>query len=327
MALPLTPATPNASAIVIATDASEGMWGAELAVEGSPRPPPLTAPVVSKWTSIKTRLHPHLRHLSLREVVQRARCSRPWPRHLNVHVTHLETLAASLAVQHLASLFDLREATVVVLTDATACKATFQKRGSMRPSLATAYEPALRLQLRTGCTILAAHIAGTSNVWSDLESRRWQQRLREPLLNPITTARVAPEWRKWVQAHHTVDLFADPHSALLPQFVSFNGAPPALMADALSSDWLRLARRGPLWVFPPTPLLHQVATRVASLHPLPQLTVLTPHKPHKSWWRALQRVTGLQARTAPALFVVTEAGEPLAHPSMWTLWSSLPLSA
>lgn len=330
-AWPLAPPLPSPRSLVLSTDSSSTGWGSELIFESSPQPPPLAAAAVTSWHTIRQHLLPAACPPTPAAVAAASRCSGVWSaQQRSSHITSLEMSAAALAVEHLAQTLDLRGAHILLLVDASAAVATINRNGSARVALDQALLPLARLQMRLNCHVTSARISSAENVWADRLSRHMlaeETAVEDPrALQPATTARAAPSLASLASAVCRVDLFASADSTLMPSFVSLSGAPPAMASDAMTQDWGRLARLGPLWIFPPPPLLPRV---VALLRQLPHLQFLlvTPHWPLRPWYQALLAMRHLRVYALPSDAIASATGGTLPYPQTWTLWAPSSISA
>jgi hypothetical protein len=326
-ARPAKPPRTSTASLVIASDASLEGYGALLMLESASRPAPREAPAVSSWKAIRHLLRPEFSHLDAPALESQCCLAGLWSRsQASEHITRLELSAVVKAVQHLEKVLFLEGTHLFVLTDATAVRSTLHRGGSVRPQMAEAYAPLQQLLQRTGATMSAGHIRGVANLWADRLSRQrpeLPQSMYMPSAKSLAVARLAPQFHKWFNPSHAVDLFASPSAHVCNRFLSYDGVSPAWAADAMTADWQRLAREGPLYVFPPPALLEKVVMRLIALMPI-RFTLVAPFFPHQRWCRMMMRATGMTTRTLPSDAILHQRGSPVVWPGVWITISSLP---
>ena len=323
----LLPPTPSSASLVLASDASDSGWGAHLVLDHHSTPPPLLAAAASEWARISQRTS----LASAEAAIATLSTHGVWSAaERQLHITAREMTAATRAVLHAATFFRLEHAHILVLSDSSAVVATINRGGSQRASMAAAFAPLRELQQRLGIYVTASHLPGVNNQQADALSRLHDDSDDDdrspPSRSALATARISPDVLSSLRgnASFSCDLFASQSDHVAPRYIAWRpellarGSLPPLAYDALTLDWTRLARGGPLYAFPPPSLLPRVVARLNVLTHLHGV-LITPTTPNAHWWLPMARRG--TPRTLPTDSITEPDGTALAWPASWTSWT------
>jgi hypothetical protein len=172
--------------------------------------------------------------------------------------------------------------TILIRTDSTTSLSYINKQGGTRSlSLLNLATEVWNWCLNKNIAIQAQHISGIHNVTADMESRRtyfknqWQ-------IKPEIFQEINQHW-----GPHSVDLFADRTTRLLPKYVSWLPDPDAIHTDAFSIQWKN-------WTIPfanpPWNLISRVLRKIIQER-VPRITVVVPYWPSAIWFPILQQLS------------------------------------
>ena len=196
-----------------------------------------------------------------------------WPPDLtssHINVKELRTVWIALQKEP-----DIRDGTVLVLSDNTTTVQCFNRQGSSRsrPLMSTS-ELLLEEAHRRNLSLKAAYLAGVDNTWADALSRG-----STTSINWSLTPTCFNDICRWVGTPQ-VDLFASHSNHLLPSFLSLTERTPAGGPDAFKVDW---GKWNFVYLFPPphTQVMLQV---VAKLEKFPgQALLIAPYWETQPW--------------------------------------------
>jgi hypothetical protein len=200
--------------------------------------------------------------------------------------------------------------TILIRTDNTTSLSYINKQGGTRslPLMELATK-VWNWCLSKNITIQAQHISGIHNTIADMESRRtffknqWQ-------LKPAIFQKIDSIW-----GPHSVDLFTDRTTKLLPRFVSWLLDPDAIHTDAFSLQWKN-------WTIPfanpPWNLISQVLRKIIQEQP-PRITLVVPFWPSAIWFPLLQQMAVSSPLLLPPQAVQTTSTRT-THPLLPQNW-------
>lgn len=222
-----------------------------------------------------------------------------------------ELKAAHLALQSFPT---LKNTTILIRTDNTTSLSYINKQGETRslPLLNLATE-VWNWCLANNIIIQAQHVPGVENTIADVESRRtffknqWQ-------IRPQVFKQLNQLW-----GPHSVDLFADRTTKLLPRYVSWLKDPHAIHTDAFSCPWTTW---GNLFINPPWNLISRVLSKLIN-EEIPQVTMVVPYWPSAIWFPLITKMA-----TQPPLFLQAQdiqttspmTKHPLQNNWMLSVW-------
>lgn len=279
-------------ALRVATDASQGGWGSTL---DQPAVSPLQTPLQTP--------SPFPSSDSWQQI------SGPWlPPQLRLwHITHKETAAVLLALVHW--LPQLRNQRVLLLSDSSVTVAVVNNGCSRSQTLFLLTRQIWDLAAQNNITLVARHIPGLINP-ADKPSRSYDRhswRLTDSAWSFLCqTVGRSPD----------VDLFADPSTALLPQFGSFHPHPSSL-GDAFCLNWalFSLPYANPPWSQIQRVVDHATECQVRTL------ILVTPDWPSRHWYHILRRHSSLSfLLPLPSVLPTPLARKRRLSPEPFTHW-------
>ena len=198
------------------------------------------------------------------------------PEEASLHINCLELLAVSKALH--SWLAHVQNNRILVATDNTTVVAHINKQGGTHSrSLFNLTQDLLLWLHEHNVQLRARHIPGRFNAIADRLSRSHQVLNTEWQINSMILFRIFNHW-----GTPTVDMFATPHNAQLPQFVSPVPHPRALAVDALSQPWDNRW----MYMFPPFPILSQVLRKLRN-SPQSEAILIAPLWPSRPWFPQL----------------------------------------
>ena len=205
-----------------------------------------------------------------------------------------------------------QNSTILIRTDNTTSLSYINKQGGTRslPLMELATE-VWNWCLANNIHIQAQHIRGIHNNIADMESRRtffknqWQ-------LKPKAFQTINHLW-----GPHSIDLFADRTTKLLPKYVSWMPDPGAIHTDAFTIPWNIWTRP---FANPPWNLISRTLRKIIQ-EQISQITIVVPHWPSAIWFPLLQRLALCSPLLLTPLAIRTTSPKtvhPLQHQN-WTL--------
>ena len=197
----------------------------------------------------------------------------------NLHINSLEMLAVYKAVISFQQ--TLKNQTVMIASDNSTVLGYLRNQGGTKSALLLeqTYQ-FFQLAASINMTFFCRHIPGKKNILADQLSRRDQVIQTEWMLSAQVLEQL---WQRW--SRPLIDAFATCLTRRLPDYYSPVPDPQARAIDALSVSW----EGPPLYMFPPTPLLHIVLRKLLS-HPHAEVILIFPRNPQAPWFPLLLRL-------------------------------------
>jgi len=162
-----------------------------------------------------------------------------------------------------------------------------------------------------GAWIEAVYLPGRFQIIADPRSRQKTDRSDYTLTDKAFN-RILEHW----DCKPTLDLFATQHSAKVPRFVSWKPDPQAVGTDAFQSDWLKLAKGGPIYANPPFSLIQKTLQRLMLYKEDLEMLLITPDW-KATWWPLLQSMAiGEPLKLGPIEEVVFQAAKGAEVPDL-----------